>query len=390
MLSLDENDTMTRVGRGTPAGELLRRYWHPVCPVRELSPETRKKRIRLLGEDLVLFRDGKGRVGLVAEQCAHRRASLYYGFVEDEGLRCPYHGWKYDVNGSCIEQPFEPAGSPLKNEVCQSAYPVQQLAGLFWAYLGPHPVPFLPRWELLVSTGGTRRIAVQELLQCNWLQAMENSVDPTHTYYLHGHMMVTKGHPERGAYYYRPIENLEFEVVKEKAWGGIRKNRTYGGKTVEKELGHPLIFPTMLLVPQGDVVALHFRVPVDDSHTQIYRVEFKPGGDTRGVDWDDPPVEYDPPNKDENGEYCLDTFYSQDGMAWETQGPLFDRSKENLGVSDRGLVLFRRMLKEQIEAVQNGQDPLGTIRDPKENKTIVIPVTRSDGVGTVSAGGKHP
>jgi 5,5'-dehydrodivanillate O-demethylase len=384
MLSLDENDTMTRVTRGAPAGELLRRYWHPICPAQELSGDVQKKRIRVLGENLVLFRDGNGRVGLVAEQCAHRRASLYYGFVEDDGIRCPYHGWKYDVNGTCIEQPFEPAGSPLKNEVCQAAYPVQKLAGLFWAYLGPAPAPVLPRWELLVSTAGTRRIAVQEPLACNWLQAMENSVDPTHTYYLHGHMMVTKGHPERGAYYYRPIQECEYQVVKEKTWAGIRKNRIFGGQNAEKELGHPLIFPCILLVPQGDVVAMHFRVPLDDSHTQIYRVEFKPGADTRGMDLDNPPIEYDEPNKDANGEYFLDTFYSQDGMAWETQGAVLDRSREHLGVSDRGVVLYRRMLREQIDAVRQGQDPIGLIRDPKEDKMIVIPVSRSDGAGTVS------
>jgi 5,5'-dehydrodivanillate O-demethylase len=379
MLSLDENETLTRVARGRPAGELLRRYWHPICPAQELSGEVQKKRIRVLGENLVLFRDGKGRLGLVAEQCAHRRASLYYGFVEDDGLRCPYHGWKYDVNGTCVEQPFEPPDSPLKNDICQPAYPVQKLAGLLWAYLGPSPAPVLPRWEVLVSTAGARRIVVQAPLKCNWLQAMENSVDPTHTYYLHGHMMAIKGHPERGAYYYRPIEQCEFEVVKETAWAGIRKNRTYGGNRPEKELGHPLIFPCILLVPQGDCLALHFRMPVDDTHTQIYRVEFTPGADASGMDWENPPVDYEEPIKDEAGEYFLDTFYSQDGMAWESQGEVLDRSREHLGVSDRGVTIYRRMLRDQIDSVRQGRDPIGLLRDPNEDKMIVIPITRSNG-----------
>ena len=379
MLSKEENDLLTRVGPGTPAGNLLRRYWHPICPIRELSEQSPKKRLRVLGEDLVLFRDAKGRVGLVAEQCAHRRASLYYGFIEDDGIRCPYHGWKYNLSGQCIEQPFEPAESPLKSEACQPAYQVQSLAGMFWAYFGPQPAPLLPRWEPLVTQGGPRSIYVLPELQCNWLQIMENSVDTTHTYYLHGHMMMTKGMPEKARYYYRPIKDYDFEVVKEDTWAGVRKIRTYGGATAEKELGHPLIFPCILMSPQREHIVMHFRLPVDDTHTQIFRLEYTPGADTSKMDWDNPPVRYTDSFKDENGEFKLDTFGSQDGMAWETQGPILDRSQENLGTSDRGLVLYRRMLKEQILAVQQGQEPLGIIRDPKKNEVIVIQVSEGQG-----------
>ena len=379
MLSKEDNDFLTRIGPGTPAGNLLRRYWHPICPIRELSAKSPKKRLRVLGEDLLLFRDGKGRVGLVAEQCAHRRASLYYGFIEDDGIRCPYHGWKYDVSGRCTEQPFEPADSPLKSETCQSSYEVQELAGMFWAYMGPKPAPLLPNWEPLITTAGPRRIYVLPELQCNWLQIMENSVDTTHTYYLHGHMMATKGMPERAQYYYRPIKDYDFEVVKEDTWAGVRKIRTYGGKNGEKELGHPLIFPCILMSPQREHIVMHFRLPVDDTHTQIYRIEYTPGGDTSEMDWSNPAVFHTPSFKDETGEFKLDTFGSQDGMAWETQGPICDRSLENLGTSDRGLVLYRRMLKEQILAVQQGQEPLGIIRDPKKNEMIVIQVSEGQG-----------
>jgi 5,5'-dehydrodivanillate O-demethylase len=379
VLSHEDNELLTRIGPGTPAGNLLRRYWHPICPIRELSATSPKKRLRVLGEDLLLFRDGKGRVGLVAEQCAHRRASLYYGFIEDDGIRCPYHGWKYDVSGRCTEQPFEPADSPLKNETCQSSYEVQELAGMFWAYMGPKPAPLLPNWEPLVTTAGPRRIYVLPELQCNWLQIMENSVDTTHTYYLHGHMMATKGMPEKARYYYRPIKDYDFEVVKEDTWAGVRKIRTYGGDSGEKELGHPLIFPCILMSPQREHIVMHFRLPVDDTHTRIYRIEYTPGGDTSEMDWANPPVHYVPSFKDETGEFKLDTFGSQDGMAWETQGPILDRSLENLGTSDRGLVLYRRMLKEQTLAVQQGQEPLGIIRDPKKNQRIVIPVSEGQG-----------
>lgn len=376
MVSREDNETMTRVGPGTPAGELLRRYWHPICPSADLGPQSPKKRIRLLGEDLVLFRDGRGRTGLIPEHCPHRSASLYYGFVEDDGLRCPYHGWKFDVGGACIEQPFEPASSPLKSKACQRAYKIEELGGMMWAYLGPDPAPLLPRWQPLVSTAGVRRISVLPLLDCNWLQVMENSVDTTHTYYLHGHMMHMQGMGDRAAYYYRPIEDYDFEVVKEETWTGVRKVRTYGGSRAEKELGHPVIFPCILLSPQRQDLVMHLRVPVDDTHTQIFRYQFTPGEAGDGSDLTNPPVDYVKPFKDENGEFHLRTFGSQDAMAWETQGAIADRTRELLGVSDRGIALYRRMLREQIQRVQAGEEPAGLIRDPAKNREIAIAVSQ--------------
>jgi 5,5'-dehydrodivanillate O-demethylase len=376
MVSTQENEAMTRVGPGTPAGELLRRYWHPICPAVELSEQAPKKRIRLLGEDLVLFRDGQGRLGLVSELCAHRNVSLYYGFVEADGIRCPYHGWKYDVTGRCIDQPFEPEASPLKSKVCQPSYKVEKLGGLFWAYMGPDPVPLLPRWEAIVSATGAHKIAVLPVLHCNWLQIMENSVDTTHTYYLHGHMMHLQGMGDRAAYYYRPIEEYDFEVVKEETWTGVRKIRTYGGERAEKELGHPVIFPCILLSPQRTDLVMHFRMPIDDIHTQIFRYEFTPGKTSDGSDIDNPPVEYVKPFKGANGEFHLRTFGSQDAMAWETQGAIADRSKEHLGVSDRGLAFYRRMLREEIAAVQDGKEPAGRLHDPAKNREIVIAVSQ--------------
>lgn len=375
MVTKEENEFMTRIGPGTPAGTLLRRYWHPVCPAAELTDAQPKRKIRMLGEDLLLFRVGKGRVGLIPEQCPHRRASLYYGFIEDEGIRCPYHGWKFDTARQCIEQPFEPGNSPLKNDVCPTEYVVEKLAGLYWTYMGPKPVPLLPRWQAAVATGGKRRVQVLPEVEANWLQCMENSVDTTHTHYLHARMMAAIGMPERGAYYGRPIEAYDFEMVKEDSWAGVRKIRTYGGENGEKELGHPLIFPHILLAPQEENLVMHFRVPVDDTHTRIIRIHYTPGTDTKGMDWENPPVEYGPRIKDENGEYDLRTFAAQDAMAWETEGAIHDRSQELLGVSDRGIVLYRRMLVEQIKAVQAGMEPLGLIHDPDKNREIVIPVS---------------
>lgn len=376
MLSAEMNERLTRVGPGTPCGELLRRYWHPVAGVAEITKEKPKKRVRILGEDLVLFRDGKGRLGLVEEQCRHRSASLYYGFVEDDGLRCAYHGWKFDCAGTCIEMPFEPQDAPLKDAVKQTAYPVQAFAGVIFAYLGPDPAPLLPRWDVLLREDGERRLFILPELECNWLQVMENSCDPSHTFYLHAHTLKLKGKGRSGAYYDRPIEKMNFETVKEPAWCGIRKQRIYGGEEAEVEAGHPVLFPCVLLSPQREHLVMHMRLPVDDTTTKIFRMQFTPNDDGTPVGQPDiVPVEYVPPMKDEDGEYHLDSFASHDAMAWETQGPITDRGRENLGIGDQGIAQYRRLLREQIDRVEAGEEPLGVIRDPAINERIVIEVS---------------
>jgi 5,5'-dehydrodivanillate O-demethylase len=384
MLTSDDNRLLTQTERGTPGGELLRRYWMPICPEAELTDEKPKKRVRIFGENLVLFRDGNRKIGLVREQCAHRRASLYFGFVEEDGLRCPYHGWKFATSGKCIEQPFEPKGSPLKDEACVPSYPVQALAGILFAYLGPLPAPLLPRWETLVSKAGTRSITVLPIHNCNWLQAQENSVDPVHTYYLHAHMLMHQAKADErlkssAAYFHRPIQNIDFELTREAAWTGIRKIRTYGGALAEREVGHPAVFPNILIVPQdkNDLVT-HWRVPVDDSHTYIIWLHFAPtrdGSEVAQAD-SDIPVTYLPHPRSPDGEYDLTDFPQQDLMAWETQGPVFDRSQELLGTTDRGIVMWRNLLREQINRVREGKEPDGMIRDPKINQTIGLQIEK--------------
>ena len=157
MLTPEENALLTRIGPGTPCGDLLRRYWHPVALASELTEERPKRRLKVLGEELVLFRDHSGGYGLLGEHCAHRGTSLYYGFIEQGGLRCPYHGWLYDGTGACIEQPFEPQQSMMKYAIHQPAYPVEELAGILFAYLGPvDKKPLLPHWDVLVWEGGQR------------------------------------------------------------------------------------------------------------------------------------------------------------------------------------------------------------------------------------------
>lgn len=373
MLNREKNERLTRVGPGTPAGELLRRYWHPICAASELTDEKPKKRVKILDEQLIVFRTETGEYACLAEQCAHRGCSLYYGFIEGADLRCPYHGWKFDKKGSCLEQPFEPPGSTYKDTIHQQAYPVQQLGGLIFIYMGPLPAPLLPRWAPLVRVDGSRRIEVRPLLNCNWLQAQENSVDTVHTYFLHGHTAKLHG-STRGQFYYRPIEKYEWKYCE---WG-IEKKMVYGGDHPEEEIRPPMIFPNILIidVPERSV---HWRVPLDDMHTQIFTVMFTPSADGSIKEQPEhPPVDFytGKTSLADDGDYDMFpedprmVFFNQDRMAWETQGAVYDRSKEHLGASDRGIAMFRKLLEDQIEAVENGRDPIVVLRDPAKNQMI--------------------
>src|SRR5678816_4123782 len=174
MLTSEENEMLTRVGPGTPAGELLRRYWHPVAVAQELTDESPTKFVRVLGEDLVLFKDKSGRVGLIQDHCAHRGASMMYGRVEERGISCAYHGWLYDTAGNCLETPAEPAGSMFHLTVKLKAYPVKRFIGLYWAYLGPLPAPEITPYDVWTRQDGHRTIDVYPRLDCNFVQAMEN------------------------------------------------------------------------------------------------------------------------------------------------------------------------------------------------------------------------
>jgi 5,5'-dehydrodivanillate O-demethylase len=371
MLTQEENELLTRVGPGTPAGRLLRRYWHVVAASSELTEERPKKRVRVLGEDLVLFRDRSGGHGLVAEHCSHRGASLYYGFVEEDGLRCAYHGWKYDASGKCLEQPFESSEGRFKEKIQHPAYPVEKLAGLLFAYMGPsEKKPILPKWDVLMRQDGERKLEICQLLRCNWFQAMENSVDPVHTYYLHSHTLRLKGNADHVPYHYRPLSKMEFELVVHPTWAGIQKQRFFAGDNVPVEAPHPLVFPNMLLVPVRNGYAMHFRTPIDDYNTQIFQFRFRPIKDGATVaQSEDPPVEF-VGTKNEAGEFHMENFASQDQMAWETQGPIADRAKEHLGESDRGIILFRKLLKDQVRAVENGANPIGINFDSEKDEII--------------------
>lgn len=359
MLAREENELLTRVGPGTPAGEMLRRYWLPVAIARELTDESPTKFVRVLAEDLVLFLDKKDRAGLLADHCSHRGASLLYGRVEERGIACAYHGWLYDVEGNCLECPAEPRDSKFHLTVKHKAYPVEKFLGMYWGYFGPKPAPAIPRYDCWVSKEVRKRITLEFRLDCNWFQAMENSVDPAHLQILH-QAVIGRGRPvpstTRG--YIDDVEKVEFYEISY----GIMKRRTYRNGVVDE---HPLIFPNILRQYDGTEI----RVPIDDTHTWIYGVHVEPS-DGEVFDDEDPPVEYHEPYKDPPDalhpftRFRMDQVPVQDHMTWETQGPIADRERERLATSDHGVVMLREMMKREIEKVQKGLDPLGLIRDP--------------------------
>jgi 5,5'-dehydrodivanillate O-demethylase len=363
LLKPEENERITRVGPGTPGGELLRRYWHPVAAAGELTPEQPRKRVKILGEELVLYRTDSGHYGLLAEHCSHRGTSLYYGFVEGECLRCPYHGWRYDPTGRCIEQPFEPAQSLMKHTLRHPAYPVEELGGLLFAYLGPpEKQPLLPNWDLVVEDRGPKQVTFQPL-SCNWLQAMENSADVTHTYFLHGRTMISRGQEAYGRQYTRPFARYGFQPF---PWG-LLKSWEYEGKRATSGWGNLLVFPNMLRI----FGAMHWRVPLDDTHTVLVILDARNQGTGKVLDG---PANLTVMPADtwtnEQGEYHMNTFPCQDGMAWETQGTIFDRSHEHLGASDTGIAMLRQMLLEQITIAEQGGNPMALVYDPAENLVI--------------------
>ena len=366
-------ERLTRVGRGTPMGELLRRYWHPVAVGDEVVPGA-SRAVRLLGEDLVLFRTLDGRLGLLDEACPHRGASLRCGQVDGDGIACPYHGWKYDPTGRCLSMPAEAAPRPKQLEKARTrGFRVQELGGLVFAYLGPEPAPLLPRYDLFVWDGVLRDVG-RALIPCNWLQIMENSVDPTHVEWLHGHHLAAV-RAKRGAsapsWYTRHQVKIGFDLFR---YGIVKRRVLEGGSEQDDDwrVGHPLIFPTMLRVGADRQHRFQIRVPVDDTHTMHYWYScYRPSPGAP------PPLQthlpvYEVPWRDERGEYIVDFVDGGDIMAWVTQGAIADRTRERLVASDKGIVLYRRLLEEQARRVEKGEDPMGVIRDPAENACIDV------------------
>jgi nitrite reductase/ring-hydroxylating ferredoxin subunit len=362
---------LTEVGHGTPMGELLRRYWHPVALSTQANDTPRQ--IRALGEDLILFRDGAGRAGLVHARCAHRGTTLYYGKVETRGIRCCYHGWLFDVQGRCLEQPCEvDMGAKYRDKVRQPWYPVEERYGLIFAYLGPpEKRPVLPRFECLETLADGEFIDADDssigsgggaIVPCNWLQHYENVVDPLHVPILHGKFS--------GMQFTEIMAQLPREVQFGATTHGV-KSHTVRTLPEGRRLSRIVecVLPTIRAVPNPvhgafDVPceSLGWVLPIDDTHFRIYtagRVRekgvFLPraagGMHSRPRQWSDMS---EAERRERPGDWEAQTG----------QGPITAHSEEHLVDSDRGIVLLRRLLGKQLETVSHGRDPLGVSFDP--------------------------
>ncbi len=360
---------LTEVGRGTPMGELLRRYWHPVGLASHATSTPRE--VRVLGEDLVLFRDLTGRPGLLHARCCHRGTSLFYGKVNEQGLRCCYHGWLFDAQGHCLEQPCEPdAGAAFRGKVRQPWYPVQERYGLIFAYMGPpEKKPALPRFDALEELGEGEFIDVDDtsigsgggaIAPCNWLQHYENVVDPYHVPILHGNFSGTQ---------FTPAMNLMPQVKFELTERGVKSSSTrdLGGGQVMHRVTE-VVLPTLRVVPNpyvgkyGKVETIGWTLPIDDTHYRIYtagRVTRRGEMLPKAPDAAKRPVwaEQTPEQRRE---------FPTDWEAQVGQGPITLHGEEHLASSDRGIVMLRRLLTRQVDAVAAGGDPIGVFFDDEQ------------------------
>ncbi|MSP40536.1 MAG: aromatic ring-hydroxylating dioxygenase subunit alpha [Deltaproteobacteria bacterium] len=385
MLSREENERLTRVGPGTAMGRLMRCYWIPALLSEEIpAPDCPPVRVRLLGEDLVAFRDSLGRVGLLGERCAHRGTSLFFGRNEECGLRCIYHGWKYDAQGNVLETPAEPAGSDFRGKLHHTAYPCQEIAGMIFSYMGPaEKLPVLPRYEWADLTLG-QLFPVKSLLQCNYLQGIEGDFDSAHISFLHNNNIQNAERLKRDG-----APTLEAEATDY----GMRaiSIRKFGATQIYVRTS-PYIMPSFSIVPgpptakfdEDDLRGFRFWVPIDDGSSWLYILNMRkqPFDDAERKSlrsW----VETDYRRKRNlHNDYLIDRehqrtlLYSgieavnpaeQDGCATESMGAIFDRSKEHLGYSDKTIIALRGTLLGAVNSVRAGKAPPHVIYDPRAN-----------------------
>ena len=374
MLTAEENETLTKVGPDTPGGRLMRWYWQPIAATTQLD-ENPVIPVKLLGESLVLYRDRGGKLGLIDDTCPHRRVNLRYGVPEDEGLRCPYHGWRFDGTGQCQEMPEEGLDSTFPSRVKITAYPVEELGGLVFAYLGPEPRPLLPRWDLLVMDNVLRDVGF-EVVNCNWLQMQENDLDPAHLRSLHdnfsNYALERLGRPDLVRRRADGTERPPGPAIERRDWEGCE----LGVMNMEKIDGglrptRPAIFPNM----NSFTSLFMYRVPMDDTHTLHVTYTAYPQPPGENVQQDKIPYYIVPSSTDSEGNPIwqeLDSNGGQDTMAWVSQGPINDRTKERLGASDKGVIMFRDLLSQQIALVEDGGEPMNVFRDPETNVRINV------------------
>ena len=378
MLSQETNDLLTLTGPGTPMGDLLRRYWIPALLSEEIAePDSPPVRVGLLGEKLVAFRDSQGRIGLIGEHCRHRGVSLFYGRNEDCGLRCIYHGWKFDVDGRVLEMPAEPDETLVRQGVTHTAYPTVEAAGVVFAYLGPRDkMPLFPAYTW-AQKPASHVYVTKSFQECNYLQGLEGECDSSHLSFLHRVL--------RGPGSNRPIftsVNPRYEI--EKTDFGLRLIATRSlGDDEDYVRVSSFVMPVTCWVPARNKEA-HIYVPIDDTHSWRYDLGFldRPLNDADraasrandlgpgyrkianlGNDY----LQDRDKQRTENFS-GMASFLTHDSCVTESMGPRFDRSQEYLGFSDQGVVAVRNLLLRTIKDLQAGKEPPHLVHDAAQNR----------------------
>jgi phthalate 4,5-dioxygenase oxygenase subunit len=392
MLTHEENELLTRTGRGTPCGEYFRRYWLPALSSSELADnDCPPVRVRLMGEDLIAFRDTQGRVGIVDEFCPHRLASLFWGRNEECGLRCVYHGWKFDVNGACVDIPSEPPEYRFQNKVRITAYPVQEYGGLVWVYMGPpESVPELPKLEW-ARVPDNHRYVSKRFQETNYLQAVEGGIDSSHSNSLHASVdafRMTEAYVEsvRNSSIlrdkYHVLDKSPRFTVEKTDYGLIIAARRNAGEDTYYWRLTQFLLPSYTIIPyqKGNSIHGHCWVPRDDETCWVWTFSWNPDQPLSEKDRDAIKNEtfvhtaVDPvtfrPLRNKSNNYLIDRnlqrtssmtgihgFAAQDMAIQESMGPMADRTRERLGTSDTAIIAARRLLLNEIRALAAGEEP---------------------------------
>lgn len=388
MISRALNDTLTLTGPGTEAGEVMRRYWQPAALSDELQGERPVVPVTLLGERLVLFRDDEGRLGLIERACPHRGADLCYGRLEDGGLRCPFHGWHFDRDGRCLEQPGEPVGSTMHERIRTTAYPVVERNGIVFAWLGPGEPPAFPNFDCFRAPE-SHVFAFKGLWECNWLQAMEVGIDPAHASFLHRFLAdedpadaYGKQFRDTAADTDMPMTQLLREyprpdITVENTPYGLRLialRHLDGGRTHVRITNQ--IFPSAISIPMSrEMIITQWHVPVDDHHCYWYSMftSFDKPVDKalmREQRLKEHRLPDYAPIKNRGNGYGFDPLEQRretytgmgldinvhDQWAVESPGPIFDRTREHLGKTDVAIIRYRKLLRAAIDSIRKGED----------------------------------
>jgi phthalate 4,5-dioxygenase oxygenase subunit len=393
MMPKEENELLTQTDRGTPCGELIRRYWQPVALAEELPPGGAPLSVRILGEDLVLFRDDQQRIGLLGIHCAHRGTDLSYGRIEDGGLRCLYHGWLYDVHGRCLEQPGEPGGGEHRDQIRQRAYPCKEVAGAIFTYMGPGEPPLIPNYDFLKALPD--HLYVSKIFhECNYLQANEGNIDPVHLSYLH-RFLEKREESYRGV---RGADESHYNLVARNSTPTIDVEltdfgvRIYTMRQLEADKSYLrvsyFILPNFSAFPGqtgGEGYSINWHVPIDDTRHWKYTFVYSAGAPLQsellnrerseiGADYK---LMRNEANRFLQDREAMKTktyagmgigFQAHDAFATASQGMIQDRREERLVSSDKAIVAARKLMEKAIRHVQEGKDPPHVIRDAAQNR----------------------